>query len=71
MTADTTDLFTIAETTQEESHAQDKEQVRQNGAEQRSLDNTDLILQWIVSASTRLLGGTSTNLDKSNAVLSK
>ena len=71
MRVDTTNLFTVAETAQEESHAQDKEEVRQNGAKQRSLHNTDFILQWIISASTALLGQTSTYLDQGNAVVSK
>lgn len=39
-----THLFTIAQSSQEESHAEDEEQIRQDGAKQGCLDDSNLIL---------------------------
>ena len=58
-----TDLLTVAQASEEERHAQDQQQVGQDGAKERGLDDANLILDErnaVKSESVRIHGAIKT-----------
>lgn len=58
------DLFLEAQTTEQESHAHDQQQVRQDGAQQRCLHDSDLVLHQRDDENDQLDGVTERDIDQ-------
>jgi hypothetical protein len=58
-------LFHSVDATKEEGHAQDKQQIRQHTANQRSLDNGDLVLDQCLNRDNEFDGVSESGVEKS------
>ena len=65
------DLLSVAETSQEESHAKNEKQIGQDGAKERSLYNADLILDQCNDENDQLDGVSEGNVEECTEGIAK